>query len=181
MLADVIVPGDAGDRRNDLAGGHVKQIVVGKMTAETGSRLHEAQFVNDLVAGVSRLRPEQQIAFTQAHAAAVRKQVADGHFVRNVGVVHHKAGQTLVDGVVPGEFTFVDQRGQRRGGEGFGIGPDAEHGVLVDRRGFAHFAHTIAFGHDYLAIFDDGHGDAGDVEGFHRGGDIGVQIGLQSG
>jgi len=36
------------------------------MAAEAGRGLHEAQLVNDFVARVGRLRPEQQIAFAQA-------------------------------------------------------------------------------------------------------------------
>ncbi len=42
-------------------------------------------------------------------------------FVRNIRVIHHETGQALVDGIVPGELSCVDQAGQRGGGEGLRI------------------------------------------------------------
>ena len=166
-LANVVVPGGAGHGGDDLSGGHIEKIVVGVVAAETGGGLHEAQLVDDFFARVSRVRPEQQIAFAESHAAAMREQIADGHFVRDIRVVHHEAGEALVDGIVPGELAFIDQCGERGGSECFGVGADAEQGEFVDRRGIAEFAHAVSFGDDDLAVFHDGDGHAGDVEGFH--------------
>ncbi len=126
---------------------------------------------------IGRVWPEQEIAFAQAHAAAVREQVADGHLVGDVWVVHDEAGETLVDGIVPGELTFIDQRGERGSRECFRVRADAEHGEFIDGGRIAQFADAVAFGDEDLAVFHDGNGHAGDVESLHRGNDVGVEIG----
>src|ERR1035441_2459331 len=130
-LTNVIVPGSASDSEDDLSGSHVEQIVVGVVTAETGGGLHEAQFVDNFFARVGGVRPEEQIAFPESHAAAMREQVADGHFVRDVGVVHDEAGETLVNGIVPGKLAFIDQRGEGSGGGSFCVVGDNENGEVV--------------------------------------------------
>jgi hypothetical protein len=94
--------------------------------------------------------------------------------VRDIGVVHNEAGQSLVDGIVPGELAFIDQRGQRGGCESLSVRTDAEQREFVDWRGIAEFAHSITFGDDDLAVFHDRYRHAGDVESFHGRGDIGV-------
>src|ERR1051326_4526543 len=91
VLANVIVPGSAGYGGNDLSGGHIKQIVVSVVAAETRLRLHKSQLVNHVLARIRSVRPEQKIALAQSHAAAMREQIADSHLVRDVGVVHDEA------------------------------------------------------------------------------------------
>src|SRR5712664_4139021 len=106
-FADVVFPGFAGDRRNDLTGGDVQEIVVGEAAAKAGSRLHEAQAVDDVVASEGGVRPEEEIAFAESHAAAMREEIANSHFVGDIRVVHLKAREALVDGIVPGDFSSV--------------------------------------------------------------------------
>src|ERR1035437_8908697 len=67
-LANVIVPGSASDSGDDLSGGHVEQIVVGVVTAETGGGLHEAQFVDNFFARVGGGRAEEQTPFPESNA-----------------------------------------------------------------------------------------------------------------
>jgi len=112
-----------------------------------------------------------------ARAQNVREQVADGHLVGNVRVVHLETGETLIDAIVPGDCSFVDQGGQGCGGESFGIGADAEESVLVDPRGIAEFADAVTFGEHDVAVFDDGDSDARYLERCQNAGDIGVEIG----
>ena len=71
------------------------------MAAKAGLRFHEPQLVNDVVAGVRGMRPEQQISLAQSHATAMREQVADRHLVRNIGIVHDKTRKPLINAVVP--------------------------------------------------------------------------------
>ena len=177
VLANIVIPGSAGHRGDDLSSSHVEQIVIGIVAAETGGGLHETQPVDDFFARVGGMRPEEQITFAKSHAAAMREQVADGHFVRDVGIVHDEAGQTLVDRIVPRELAFIDQRGQRSGGESFCVGADAEHRELVDGIGVSQFAHAITFSDDNFAVFHDGDGHAGNVETFHGRSDVGREIG----
>src|SRR5882762_7263964 len=109
------------------------------------------------------------------------EEIANGHFVGDVGVVHLEAGEALVDGIVPGDFVGVDEGGERGGGEGFGVGADAEEGVFVDGGGSAEFADAVAFGKDGLAVFDDGDRKAGNIESFQSARDVGVEVGRRSG
>jgi len=122
------------------------------------------------------VRPEEEIAFAESHAAAMGEEIADGHFVGDVGVVHLEAGEALVDGIVPGNFVGVDEGGESGGGEGFGVGADAEEGVFVDGGGSSEFADAIAFGEDGLAVFDDRDRKTGDIEGFQSARDVGVEV-----
>ena len=122
------------------------------------------------------VRPEQQIPFAQPHPAAVGQKIANGHLMRNIRVVHHEAGKTLVHRIVPGELARIYQPSQSSGGECFCVRADAEHGVLVDRRGIAQLAHAVAFGEDDLAVFHNGNGHSRDLEGPHGIGDVGIQI-----
>jgi hypothetical protein len=73
LFAHVVFPTLARHCRDDLARGHVQQIVVSKAAAETGSRLHEPQPVNDVFPRERSVRPEEQIALAQTHPAPVRE------------------------------------------------------------------------------------------------------------
>lgn len=179
-LANVLVPGDAGDGGDDLAGRHVEKVVVSILAPKTGGRLHEAQLVDDFFAGVGRVRPEKKIAFPESQAAAMGEQIADGHLVGDIRIVHDEAGEMLIGGIIPGELAFVNKRGERCGGEGFRVGADAEKSEFVDRSGISEFTNAVAFGHQNLAVFHNGDGHAGDIEGLHRRGDVGVEIGGKS-
>src|ERR1022692_1900284 len=95
MPANIVIPRYSGDSRNDLTGCHVEQIVVGVMAAETRRRLHATQLVNNFVASVGRVRPKEQISFAQTHATAVSQQIADGHLMRDVWVIHHESRKAL--------------------------------------------------------------------------------------
>ena len=107
MLANVVIPSRPGHGGNDLARRHVEQIVICIVTAEARLRLHEAEPVDDLSSRIPGMRPEQEIAFAQAHAAAVGQKIADRHLMRNVGIVHDESRKTLVDEVVPRQLAFI--------------------------------------------------------------------------
>ena len=125
-VAHEIVPALAGDRRDELPGRDVEQVVVGVGAAETGGRLDEAQALDDFVAAEVAGRKEHQVAGAQAEPAAVRQQVADRHLAGDVRVVHLEGGHVLGDRVVPADLAFVHQHGERGAGERLGIGRDAE-------------------------------------------------------
>jgi len=101
--------------------------------------------------------------------------------VGDIRVVHLEAGKALVDGIVPGNYVGVDEGGESGGGEGFGVGANAEEGVFVNTRGSAEFANAIAFGHDGLAVFDDSDRKAGNIESFQSASDVGVEVGRRAG
>jgi hypothetical protein len=94
----------------------------------------------------------------------VRQQVADGHLAGDVGVVQLEGGHVLRHRVVPADLAFVHQHGERGGGERLGVGRDAEKRLGGDRRRLALLAHAVALGQYDLAVLDDGHRDAGDIE-----------------
>ena len=62
------------------------------------------------------------------------------------------------------DLAFIHQHGERGGGERLGVGRDAEQRLRGDRRRLALLAHAVAFGQHDVAVLDDGHRDAGDVE-----------------
>ncbi len=181
VLLDVRLPGLAGDGGDDLAGSHIKKIVVGIVAAKTGGGFHVAKFVDDFFASEGGVRPEEEVAFPKAHARAMREEIANGHFVGDVGVVHLKTGEAFEDFVVPGKFAGVDKAGESGGGESFGVGADAVERVFVDARGFAEFFDAETLGEDNLAVFDDGDGKAGDFEGGAGAFGVGGEIGGRSG
>jgi len=121
--------------------------------------------------------PKEEIAFAESHAAAMREQIANSHFVGDIRVVHLKAREALVDGIVPGDFAFVDERGESAGGESLGIGADSEQCIFFDGSGVAEFAKAVAFGEKDFAVLDDGNGEAGDLESFQDARDVGVEVG----
>src|SRR5882757_1776806 len=81
FFANVVFPSFTGDGGNDLAGGDVHEIVVSVVTAEAGGGLHEAKAIDDVFAREGGVRPEEEIAFAESHAAAMGEEIADGHFV----------------------------------------------------------------------------------------------------
>jgi hypothetical protein len=162
------IPGNSRDRGNDLACRHVEQIVIGVFTAKTGRRPHEAQLVDDFVAGVSGFRPEQQIPFAQSHSATVGQKIANGHLVRDIRVIHHETGQTLINGIFPRELARIHQHRQGGGSKCFGVRSDAEHGVFVDRCGIAELSHAETLVHENLSILHNGGRNVGGKIGWRR-------------
>lgn len=103
-LPDEILPLLSGDCGNYLAGHHIEQIVVGVLAAKAGLRLDVAELGDDIVARVIGWREEKQVARSESESAAMRQQIADGHLMRYIRVVHLEAGQTVHHAIVPGEF-----------------------------------------------------------------------------
>src|SRR5438105_12502855 len=116
------------------------------MTAEAGLGLHEPEAVNNVVPRIGCVRPEEQVAFSKPHSTLVSKQVANGHLVRYIGVVHLKTWEPLINFNVPGDLPLIHQRGQKGGGECLGIRSDSKKGMLVNRSRISHFAHTVSLG-----------------------------------
>src|SRR5215472_15174022 len=114
MLADVVVPRRSGYCRYDLSCRHIQQIVVSVAAAKAGLGLHESQPEDDFVARVRGMWPEKQITLAQSHPAAMRKQIANRHFMRNVRIVHDESRKSLVHMVVPRQLPLVDKCGQCR-------------------------------------------------------------------
>jgi len=109
----------------------------------------------------------------------MREEIADGHFVGDVGVVHLEAGEALVNGIVPGDFVGVDEGGESGGGEGFGVG--AEPRGCCRRRPRSAELRTRSLWQGWPCVFDDGDRKPGDVEGFQSTSDVGVEVGRRSG
>ena len=120
--------------------------------------------------------PEQKVAFAKSHTTAMGQQIANGHFVRDVGIVHLKTGQALINGIIPGEFALVDERSKSRGSEGFGVRADAEKRIFIDGHGLAQLADSIASGEYDLSIFDDAERDARNVESLQCARNVGVEV-----
>jgi hypothetical protein len=104
------------------------------------------------------------VASAQTEPAAVTQQIADAHLARDVGVAERELRQAVHHAVVPGKLAFVHQHGQRRGGEGLGVGGNAEQRVPRHRIGFPGLAHAIALAEHHLAVFDHRYGHARNVE-----------------
>lgn len=156
-LADEVFPAPAGHRLDQLAGDDVQQVVVGVAAAEAGCGPEEAQPPYRLGAAQRRARHEQQVARTQAQAAAVHEQIADGDLARHPGVVHLEAGQAVDDPVVPAELSLVDQHREHRDGERLAGRADREDGVGVDAFGRAEPAQAVAARQHDFAVLHDRH------------------------
>lgn len=176
FFADVVFPGFAGDGGDDLAGSDVHEIVICEVATETGRGLHESEAVDDVVASEGGVGPKQKITFAESHAAAMREEIANGHFVGDVRVVHLEPGEALIDGVVPGNFVVVDQRSQSSGGERFGVGANAEERIFVHGSGRSQLSDAVAFDEDGLAVFDDGYGQTGNVKRLKSASGIGIEV-----
>ena len=161
----------------DHQGGHREQdVVVGVVAAETVLQRHLGQPLDHFPGGVRGRRPVQQITRAQTQATAVRQQVANAHLVRHVRIGHAEPGQVVDHAVVHVQLARVGQLLQRRGSEGLGVGGDREQRVRVDRVRLAQLLHAEAALHHHLAVLDDGHRDAGHLEGLQRIRHVGVEI-----
>ena len=92
MMLDKVFPCLAGHRFNQRAGDDVQDVVIGEGFAETSNGLQIAQRVHDVGTGAAGGRHDQQVAFAEAQSAAMGEQVADGHVLRGVRIVHWKPG-----------------------------------------------------------------------------------------
>ena len=169
-------PGLARHRGDHLARHHVEQVVVIELGAEARYRLQVAQAVHDLGTRHVGGRKEHQVAGAQAQAAAVRQQVANGEFARDVRVVHAELRQDVDDLVVPAHLAFVHEHGEGRRREGLGVGADLEQGVGAHLLGLPLLAHAIALGVDQLAVLDDADGHARHLEGLHGARDGAIDL-----
>jgi hypothetical protein len=61
--------------------------------------------------------------------------------------------------------------------EDLGVRGDAEIRLRIDGRRLAKLAHAVALRHYDFAVFDDGEGEAGDVELLQHASNVGVEIG----
>ena len=177
-LAHEVVPAHAsGGRgaRDQLARHDIEHIVVGVLAAEARDRPREADAVRDLGTAVVGVEPEQ-VARAQSQAAAVRHQVADREFPGDVRVVQLEPRKQPRHRIVPGELALVRQHGERRGGEGLGVGPDLKERMCVHRAFIAERAHTVPAREEHLAIPHDGDGRARCLEGLERPGHVGVEV-----
>ena len=176
-LADEGFPGLAAHLGHDLAGHDVEDVVVGVAAAEARRRLQEADLLDDLAAREGRGRKVQEVAFAQAQPAAVGEQIADGHLLRDVGVVHPERREMTGDGIVPPELAVFDEQAQGGRGERLGVGGDGEEGIAVDGSGGALATHAVALGQHHAAVLHHRHRDAGDLELPPRALDVGVDRG----
>src|SRR5215470_10306492 len=95
ISADVVVPRSSSYCWDNLSCSHVQQVVVGVAAAKAGLRLHESQPEDNFVARVRGMRPEKQVALAESHPAAMGKQIANRHLMRNVRIVHNESRQPL--------------------------------------------------------------------------------------
>ena len=84
------------------------------------------------------------------------EQVAEGHFLIDVGVVHLEGGKVLGNRIVPLDLALIDEQAQRRRRERLGDRADGEHRVCVHRHRLAELADAVALGDDYLVVLDHG-------------------------
>ena len=176
-----VFPAHAGDRRDDFAGHHVHQVVVGELRSKAGRGLQEPERANDVMASEIGRRHEHEIAGAEAEPAAVGQEVADREFAGHVRVRHPKVRQVVDHLVVPVELARIDEDRDRGGRERLRVRADRELRIRIDHRGLAELAHAVALRKDELAILDDANGDAGHQEGSHRPVDETVDFGRAQG
>ena len=164
VIVDVLLPRLAADFLDQLAGGHVEDVVVGIAAAEAGRGLQIADAAHRLLARKRAVREEQQVALAEAEAAAVNEQVADRHLARDPRIPHAEIRHVVDDLVVPLDLAFVDQRRERSVGEGLAGRSGEEDRVGIDRLVGRDVAHAPALRQRHLAILDDGDGDARHAE-----------------
>jgi len=97
----------------------------------------------------------------------MRDQVASSKVLSDDGIVHAEIGEIVVDGLVPIEFSFVDEGAEFGDDKGFGHRSDAEEGIRRDGELFIGVAVAVTFGEDHFAVPDHGDGQAGDFPVFH--------------
>ena len=164
MVVDVLLPSLAADFLDQLAGGHVEDVVVGIAAAKAGRGLQVADPPHRLLARERAVREEQQIALAEAEAAAMDEQVADRHLARDPRVPHAEVGHVVDDLVVPLDLALVDQRRERGIGEGLAGRSGEEDRVGVDRLVGGDVANAPALRERDLAVLDDRDGDARNAE-----------------
>lgn len=86
------------------------------------------------------------------------QQIADRHLRCDVRIRQTEPRQILNNRRVPLELAFVDERSQRRCGEDFRVGRDAEERLVVNHRRLADRLHAVALRGNDRAVFDDGDG-----------------------
>src|SRR5579862_2370094 len=107
----------------------------------------------------------------------MRQQVADGHFVRNVRIVHLETGEPFVNAVVPRKFSVINEGGERGGSECLGVGADTKQSVFIHERGLTHFANAVAFCQNHLSVFDNANRKTRNVERFEYTRHVSIEIG----
>ena len=163
VVADILLPRLPTDLLDQLAGRHVKDVVVGIAAAETRRGFEVADSPHRLLARKIAVGNEQQVALAEAQPAAVNEQVADRHLARDPRVPHAKIRHVVDHFVVPLDLALVDERRQRGDGKRLAGRTGEEDRVRADRLIGADLAHAPAMGESHLAVFDDGDRNAGDA------------------
>ncbi len=163
-LPHELLPALAGDPRDHLPRHQVEQVVVRIPAAEARCRPQVADVPDDFVAREIGSGPEHQVARAQSEPAAMHQQVADGHLVSHIGVVHLELGHVVDHPVVPTDLPLVHQHRERRRGERLGIRRNAEQRFRRHRRRLPQLANPIALRQHDAAVLHHRHRDPRDVE-----------------
>ncbi len=91
------------------------------------------------------------------------EDLAHGDLLCALQVAQAEGGKLVGDRVVPGHRAFVHQHRAQGAGEGLRQRSDSEHGVGAHRLPGLAVHHAVTAQRHHLAVFDDGHGQAGDA------------------
>src|SRR5262245_38727493 len=108
---DKIVPALAGDCVHDLSGGKEHYVLISKPGPEAGGGLEKADAAYHFISVIGRVVPDQ-ISAKGLEPAAVREQIANGHFAGHVRVIHLEPGKVHRDWIIPFHLALVDQRSE---------------------------------------------------------------------
>lgn len=168
VLLDETLPALPRNGFDQRAGDDIKDVVIGVGFTESRYRLQITQGMHQLRSAAVGVGEQHQIAFAQAQSAAMGEKIAHRHMGGDIGIVHLKARQPVLDQVGPFQFLAVHQDGERGRCEGFRFRSDRNGGMGVHFLGRIDLPQAIAFGQYGISILHDGEGQAGCPEGSHR-------------
>ena len=178
LFAHEVFPGFAGDLLGHVAGDGVAGVGVDELLAGGGFGRFRRDALEEQPArarGRALVLPEFAPQFILCEITGCAAAVGEELFERDGLVlgVHRllELGERLAEGLIPFQFSFIDEDAAEHGGHRLGVGADVEAVGGGDLVGLAARADAGDAEGDGLAVADDGGGHAGDVVLLDDGGE----------
>ena len=130
------LPAHPADTMNHLTSNYIQQVIVSKLTPESGYRFQITKIVYQLVQSkIVSIGKNHQIASTQPQSATMGYQIAKGKSLCNIRTIHLKFGNIFYHFVIPMNFSPVHQHSKACGRKSFAVGGNGENRMGI------HFFH----------------------------------------